>query len=174
MSKHKEVCGYCGTEVLTNELGGWDEYHDCKPNLDTPIGGDMGGQYTDQVMEDTRERLTKGIMETWKIPAKQKGIIEEGKTCSGGVLPPPTISKPIIPAMGVKSTNLVEANLQAKIERLEKSIIDACRLADLADSHCCSYHADAISVLSKEWGHILGDRIKDRLKEKRNDTPRTS
>ena len=70
MSKHKEVCGYCGTEVLTNELGGWDEYHDCKPNLDTPIGGDMGGQYTDQVMEDTRERLTKGIMETCTIQEK--------------------------------------------------------------------------------------------------------
>jgi len=57
MTQRKTACRYCGTMVPTNELGGWDEYHDCKPNLDTPIGGDMGGMYTDQVMEDLKERI---------------------------------------------------------------------------------------------------------------------
>jgi septal ring factor EnvC (AmiA/AmiB activator) len=36
-------------------------------------------------------------------------------------------------------------------KRLRESIENACRLADLADSDCCSYHRDAIAELQKAW-----------------------
>ena len=70
MSQCKTKCLYCGELIPANELGGFAEYHNCQSELDTAIGGDMGGMYTDQVMEDTRERLTKGIMETCTIQEK--------------------------------------------------------------------------------------------------------
>ena len=51
---------------------------------------------------------------------------------------------------------------KSRIDKLEKSIIDSCHLADLADSDCCSYHRDAITELYKQWGEILKDRYKDK------------
>jgi len=42
-------CEHCGTDVPSHELGR-AEYHDCLEDM--PIGGDMGGVHTKQMVED--------------------------------------------------------------------------------------------------------------------------
>jgi hypothetical protein len=129
---HKTACRYCGTMIPTNELGGWDEYHDCKEGKDIPIGGDMGGHHTEQVMKDLTTRLQEGIRQTWKLAPE--------------------------------SRDLVEKNLRARIERLEKKLDRLEQFAkDMAEDDC--HYGDNCPPFGTRHGTCSGCQAREALKE---------